>query len=73
MYIIMAFIGRDLAGARATSHDFLSLSVSVSSEVGTFREVIWDWVLDEGVRWKRMISLRALGYLIRDEVRRSHS
>ena len=52
MYIIMAFIGRDLAGARATSHDFLSLSVSVSSEVGTFREVIWDWFLDEEVRWK---------------------
>jgi uncharacterized membrane protein YkvI len=30
MYIMMAFIGICFAGARATSHDFLSLSVSVS-------------------------------------------
>lgn len=37
MYIIIAFMGRALAGARASSHDFLSLRVSVSAVVGGFR------------------------------------
>ena len=34
MYIMMAFIGRDFAGASAISQDFSSLSVSVSARVG---------------------------------------
>ena len=37
MYIMMAFIGSCLAGARAISQDFLSLRVSVSSGVGALR------------------------------------
>ena len=37
MYIIIAFMGRALAGARASSHDFLSFRVSVSAVVGGFR------------------------------------
>ncbi len=37
MYIMMAFMGRALAGARASSHDFFILSVSVSSGVGGLR------------------------------------
>ena len=36
MYIMTAFIGSALAGARAISHDFLSFSVSVSEAVGAF-------------------------------------
>ena len=34
MYIMIAFIGKALAGARASSQDFFSLSVSVSAVVG---------------------------------------
>lgn len=37
MYIIIAVIGRPFTGARATSHAFLSLRVSISSEVGGLR------------------------------------
>lgn len=37
MYIMIAFIGIDFAGAIANSHAFLSLSVSVSSVVGGLR------------------------------------
>ena len=37
MYIMIAFMGSCLAGARAISHDFLSLRVSVSSVVGALR------------------------------------
>ncbi len=37
MYIMIAFMGSAFAGARASSHDFLILSVSVSSGVGAFR------------------------------------
>ena len=37
MYIMMAFMGRALAGARATSQAFLTLRVSVSSGVGGLR------------------------------------
>ena len=37
MYIIIAVMGNCLAGARATSHAFLSLSMSVSSTVGGVR------------------------------------
>ncbi len=37
MYIIIAFMGRALAGARASSQDFFSLRVSVSARVGAFR------------------------------------
>ena len=37
MYIIIAFIGSAFAGARASSHDFLILRVSVSSTVAGFR------------------------------------
>lgn len=42
MYIMMAFIGSDLAGARASSHDFLSFSVSVSSVDGGVRDGCFD-------------------------------
>jgi hypothetical protein len=38
MYIMMAFMGMDLAGARATSQAFFSLRRSVSSWVGGLRE-----------------------------------
>lgn len=37
MYIIIAFMGSALAGARASSHDFFNLRVSVSIRVGGFR------------------------------------
>lgn len=37
MYIIIAFIGRALAGAKAISQDFLILSWSVSATVGGLR------------------------------------
>ncbi len=37
MYIMMAFMGSCLAGAKATSHAFLSLRVSVSSAEGRVR------------------------------------
>jgi hypothetical protein len=49
MYIMIAFIGSCLAGARASSHDFLSFSVSVSSIVGALRDCCFDDALD---RWK---------------------
>ena len=44
MYIMMAFMGMAFAGARAMSHDFLSLSVSVASAVGTglVVDVAWE-------------------------------
>lgn len=42
IYIMMAFMGSCLAGARASSHDFLSFSVSVSSVVGGLRGVCLD-------------------------------
>ena len=53
MYIIIAFMGRALAGARASSHDFLSLSVSVSAVVGGFRAGVLEEAVeryDEGQR-----------------------
>ena len=37
MYIMIAFMGRALAGAKASSHDFLSLRVLVSADMGAFR------------------------------------
>ena len=46
MYIIIAFMGRALAGARANSHDFLSLSVSVSAVVGGFRADVLEKVVE---------------------------
>ena len=42
MYIMIAFIGSALAGARASSHDFFILSVSVSSEVGAFKSCAFE-------------------------------
>lgn len=42
MYIMIAFIGSCFAGARATSHDFLILRMSVSSGVGGFRVCCFD-------------------------------
>lgn len=47
MYIMIAFIGNALAGARANSHDFLIFRVSVSSVVGAF----CDWVFEATERW----------------------
>ena len=44
MYIMIAFMGKALAGARASSHDFFSFRVSVSAMVGGFRGVILDEV-----------------------------
>ena len=46
MYIMIAFMGRALAGARANSHDFLSLSVSVSAVVGGFRAGVLEEVVE---------------------------
>ena len=37
MYIMIAFMGKALAGARASSQDFFSLSMSVSAVVGGLR------------------------------------
>ena len=37
MYIMIAFMGKALAGAKASSQAFLSLSVSVSAVVGGLR------------------------------------
>jgi hypothetical protein len=37
MYIMMAVMGKLLMGAKATSHAFLSFSVSISSGVGGLR------------------------------------
>ena len=37
MYIMIAFMGRALAGARASSQDFFSFRVSVSAVVGGLR------------------------------------
>lgn len=49
MYIIIAFMGRALAGARASSQDFLSLRVSVSARVGGLRVGALDEVVE---RWE---------------------
>ena len=43
---MIAFMGRALAGARANSHDFLSLSVSVSAAVGGFRASVLEEVVE---------------------------
>ena len=42
MYIMIAFMGKALAGARASSQDFFSLSVSVSAVVGGLRAGVLD-------------------------------
>lgn len=49
MYIMIAFMGSCLAGARASSHDFLSFSVSVSSVVGALRGCCFEEVAE---RWR---------------------
>lgn len=46
MYIIIAFMGRAFAGARASSQDFLILSVSVSAGVGGLRAAVLEVRLD---------------------------
>ena len=46
MYIIIAFIGSALAGAKAISHDFFSFSWSVSATVGGLRVVTLEKVVD---------------------------
>jgi len=56
MYIMIAFIGRAFAGASASSHAFLSLSVSVAVDTGEAgeeaEEVSLLRVLEEE-RWRR--------------------
>jgi hypothetical protein len=47
MYIIIAFIGKAFAGARASSHDFLTLRVSVSAVVGGLRVRVAGWFLED--------------------------
>lgn len=42
MYIMIAFMGSALAGASASSHDFLILRVSVSSVVGALRDCAFE-------------------------------
>ena len=42
MYIMIAFIGSALAGARASSHDFLIFRVSVSSGVEVLRVCVFE-------------------------------
>ena len=62
MYIMIAFIGIDFAGAIASSHAFLSLSVSVSSVVGGLRTGCFEeerWNCQQGLRL--CISLIYLG------------
>ena len=49
MYIMIAFMGKALAGARASSHDFFSFRVSVSAVVGGFRAVL---LVETAVRYK---------------------
>lgn len=74
MYIMIAFMGSCLAGARAISQDFLSLSVSVSSGVGALRgcccccfeaaERCWVGELGDvlqGLEWQTLL-LRAAEY-----------
>ena len=46
MYIIIAFIGSALAGAKAISHDFFNFNWSVSATVGGLRVVTLEEVLD---------------------------
>ena len=46
MYIMIAFMGSCLAGASASSHDFLSFRVSVSSVVGALRGCCLEDALD---------------------------
>ncbi len=48
MYIMMAFMGSCFAGARATSQDFLTFRMSVSSGVGG----LCGWVLESWARWE---------------------
>ena len=45
MYIMIAFMGKALAGARASSQDFFSFSVSVSAVVGGLRVGVLDEVV----------------------------
>ena len=42
MYIMIAFMGKALAGARASSQDFFNFSVSVSAALGGFRVGVLD-------------------------------
>lgn len=49
MYIMIAFMGKALAGARASSQDFFSLSVSVSAVVGGLRAGV---LVEAGVRYE---------------------
>lgn len=42
MYIMIAFMGKALAGANASSHAFFILSMSISSAVGGFRDCDFD-------------------------------
>lgn len=53
MYIMMAFMGSALAGARAISHAFLSLSVSVSETEGGLWEGDLEVLVEGVVRWKK--------------------
>lgn len=48
MYIMMAFMGSCFAGARATSQDFLTFRMSVSSGVGG----LCGWDLESWARWE---------------------
>ena len=45
MYIMIAFMGKALAGARASSQDFFSFNVSVSAVVGGLRVGVLDEVV----------------------------
>lgn len=53
MYIMIAFIGSCFAGAKATSHDFLILRMSVSSGVGGLRVCCFA----SAARWGFSVSL----------------
>ena len=58
MYIMIMFIGRALAGARASSQDFFRLRGAVSSVVGGLRGGAEG--LEERVRWKRESGRRSV-------------
>lgn len=62
MYIMIAFIGSCLAGARASSQDFLSFNESVSSTVGGLRALV---VVEEDVEveFELLVRCKKRGFM----------
>lgn len=55
MYIMIAFMGSCFAGARATSQDFLTFRMSVSSGVGG----LCGWDLESCARWGTVVLVKS--------------